>query len=436
MIQAAEEVVEHAKNNNLLRQEVIDAENELAKAVQAKNSRYQVQKAGLNAEARIASPITGTVEPTFNRAVNEGDPRMDVEHETIHYRGRSVALTDGQGIPNHIDAPSEQYDGIARMIRAALAKGQNTDPDKSVLMRASVKLDHPETYVGSSDLEEFEVFIADILRGLKMNFLLGETSIEMQVNYLGTCLTGEAQEWFYRNVEQFDCQVCKWTLEMVVQGLQRRFLHTLTHHHASNKFDMVSQRNKTVQEVLNDLKKYAMRMIHPPDVYTFRKWFVSALRDLLRNEVLKKGYNAEFSTIDQLYETARMIEEASCYNHGMRHAENTHTAASNTKPAAHKTLLPMVQLRTVVGRENVVHCTQPMCTYHTPKPEQKTVQVKDSSTKLSYRQKPLPQPPKREGNSMNITCYEFGQLGHCQGPHISYCCLCSLRLCNRRRSRV
>ena len=38
MIQAAEEAVEHAKNNNLLRQEVIDTENELAKAVQAKNS--------------------------------------------------------------------------------------------------------------------------------------------------------------------------------------------------------------------------------------------------------------------------------------------------------------------------------------------------------------------------------------------------------------
>ena len=54
VIQAAEEVVEHAKRNNLSRQEVIDAENELAKAVQAKNSQYQVQKVGLNAEARIA----------------------------------------------------------------------------------------------------------------------------------------------------------------------------------------------------------------------------------------------------------------------------------------------------------------------------------------------------------------------------------------------
>ena len=106
-------------------------------------------------------------------------------------------------------------------------------------------------------------------------------------------------------------------METVAQGLQRRFLHTLTHHHASNKFDMVSQGNKTIQEVLNNLKKYAAWMIHPPNVYTFRKRFISALHDSLCNEVLKKGYNAKFSTIDQLYETAHMIEEASRYNHGM-----------------------------------------------------------------------------------------------------------------------
>ena len=81
-------------------------------------------------------------------------------------------------------------------------------------------------------------------------------------------------------------------------------------------------------------------MIHPPDIYMFRKWFVLALCDSLCNEVLKKGYNTEFSTIDQLYETAHMIEEASRYNHGMRCAENVHIAASNTKPTAHKPLLP------------------------------------------------------------------------------------------------
>ena len=46
-----------------------------------------------------------------------------------------------------------------------------------------------------------------------------------------------------------------------------------------------------------------------------------------------------------------------------------------------------------------MHRMQTMCAYNAPKPEQKIVQVKDSSTKPSYRQKPLQQLPKREGKS-------------------------------------
>ena len=68
-------------------------------------------------------------------------------------------------------------------------------------MRCLAVITTPETYAGGSDLEEFKVFVAGILRWLKMNCLLGETSIDMHVNYLGTHLTGEVQEWFYRNVE-------------------------------------------------------------------------------------------------------------------------------------------------------------------------------------------------------------------------------------------
>ena len=87
------------------------------------------------------------------------------------------------------------------MIHAMLAEGQFTDPDKSVLIRAGINWVHPDTYVGGSDFKESKVFIAGILRWLKMNCLLGETSTDMQVNYLGTCLTGKVQEWFYRNKE-------------------------------------------------------------------------------------------------------------------------------------------------------------------------------------------------------------------------------------------
>ena len=40
LIQAAVEVVEFAKANNLLRQEIINVENKLVKVVQAENSCY------------------------------------------------------------------------------------------------------------------------------------------------------------------------------------------------------------------------------------------------------------------------------------------------------------------------------------------------------------------------------------------------------------
>ena len=80
--------------------------------------------------------------------------------------------------------------------------------------------------------------------------------------------------------------------------------------------------------------------------------------------------------------------------------ENAHTAASNTKPAAYKAQPLMGQSKTVVGRENMVHCVQTTCAYNALRPEQKNFQVKDSSRKPSYKQKPLPRLPEREGNSM------------------------------------
>jgi hypothetical protein len=67
-----------------------------------------------------------------------------------------------------------------------------------------VKLKHPEPYSGGSDLKEFKGFIANVLRWLKMNYLLGPTSIDLQVSYMGTCLTGEAQEWFHRSIETWN----------------------------------------------------------------------------------------------------------------------------------------------------------------------------------------------------------------------------------------
>ena len=87
---------------------------------------------------------------------------------------------------------------------------------------------------------------------------------------------------------------------------------------------------------------------------------------------------------------------------------------------AYKAQLLMGQTKAVIGREDAVHHVQTMHTYNALKPEQRFVQEKNSLTKLSYKQKPLLQLPKREGTSMSVTCYECGQLGHIQTncPHL------------------
>ena len=106
------------------------------------------------------------------------------------------------------------------MVRVALEENRDADPEKSALAQVGIKIPHPGTYSGSADLEELEIFVAGVLRWLKMNQYLGSTNTEFQINYLGMHLKGEAREWFLRNVEHFKRDVQDWTLETVVTELQ------------------------------------------------------------------------------------------------------------------------------------------------------------------------------------------------------------------------
>ena len=52
-----------------------------------------------------------------------------------------------------------------------------------------------------------------------------------------------------------------------IEGLQKRFLNLLMHRQASNKFNTIEQGQKTVQELIQELTKYAARMVQHPDDY-------------------------------------------------------------------------------------------------------------------------------------------------------------------------
>ena len=129
-------------------------------------------------------------------------------------------------------------------------------------------------------------------------------------------LKGNASEWFTRNVEHPDRPIRDWSLESVIEGLQKPFLNSLTHRQASNKFDTIKQGQKTVQELIQKLTKYATRMVQYPDDYLFRRRLIAALRPSLQKEVLHRGITEEFSSMQDILEKVKDIEDSSHYDIG------------------------------------------------------------------------------------------------------------------------
>ena len=88
------------------------------------------------------------------------------------------------------------------------------------------------------------------------------------------------------------------------------------HRQASNKFDTIEQGQKTIQELIQELTKYAARMVQYLDDYLFRRRLIAALRPSLPKEVLCRGITAEFSSMQDILEKAKDIEDSLCYDIG------------------------------------------------------------------------------------------------------------------------
>ena len=93
-------------------------------------------------------------------------------------------------------------------------------------------------------------------------------------------------------------------------------MNLLTHRQASNKFDTIEQGQKTVQELIQELTKYATRMVQYPDNYSFRRRLIAALRPSLQKEVLHRGITVEFGSMQDILEKAKDIEDSSRYDIG------------------------------------------------------------------------------------------------------------------------
>ena len=208
----------------------------------------------------------------------------------------------------------EYHDLIMCMVCSALEESWDDNPNDSIITWMWLNISLPEEYSGSSDIEVYEMFVAGILWWLRLHGVLGVNYTETQVQLLGTWLKGNASEWFTRNIEHPGRPIKDWSLESVIEGLQKRCLNSLMHRQASNKFDTIEQWQKTVQELIQELTKYAAQMVQYPDNYSFRRWLIAILRPSFQKEVLHRGITVEFSSMQDILEKAKDIEDSSWYD--------------------------------------------------------------------------------------------------------------------------
>ena len=96
-----------------------------------------------------------------------------------------------------------------------------------------------------------------------------------------------------------------------MKNYKKHFLNTLTHRQASNMFNTIEQGKHTVQELYQDLTKYGAHMVQYLDEYSCRRWLIATLRLSLQREVLCRGITAEFSSMEDILEKAKDIEDSS-----------------------------------------------------------------------------------------------------------------------------
>ena len=192
-----------------------------------------------------------------------------------------------------------------------------------------MKLGSPPTYNGERNLEKFETSVASVLRYLSLYNFLTPRVRKVQLQLLGQFLTDEAQEWFYRNVEHYDRDVKHWDLESVIMGLQKWFMPTQSLHKIALQYDLMTQGSRTVQVLHQDLTTLAKQMVTPPDEYSYKHRFFSALKSDIRSELLKKGYNPEFSELEDILAAAIFYDNGSRYTAGYTVA--THPLVSSNR---------------------------------------------------------------------------------------------------------
>ena len=138
-------------------------------------------------------------------------------------------------------------------------------------------------------------------------------------------------------------------------------------------------------------------MVQYPDDYSFRRQLIAALRPSLQKEVLHRGITVEFSSMQDILEKAKDIEDSSHYDIGSQMSvETVHSSAhANQSMAKSSKWMIEVALKGITGQIRTNRqVAQPI-----QKTSSNTCKIPETTGKK----------PSKEGK---LKCYECGQKEH------------------------
>ena len=195
----------------------------------------------------------------------------------------------------------------------------------------SLRIPSPEAYSGSEDIEAFDGWLQGLLRWLSLNHCGGPERDRERSKLTAIFLKDKASAWYLDNVESVTRRRRQWTFKKIITGLYDRFIHESSIQTATTKFHEVKYTaNSGVRGFYHDLERYAARMIHAPDQYTFKTRLMMGLPVAIRDVVLKKGATAETAPLRRILRYAEYAEEVE----KIRRRYNSRTNVSSWVPAA------------------------------------------------------------------------------------------------------
>ena len=138
-------------------------------------------------------------------------------------------------------------------------------------------------------------------------------------------------------------------------------------------------------------------MVQYLDNYSFRRRLIAALRPSLQKGVLRRGITAEFSSMQDILEKVKDIEDSSCYDIGSRMSVETAHGSTHANQSVAKSYKRMIEVAPK-GTTGQIRTNR---------------QVTQPIWKMSSNTRKIPETtgkqPLKEGK---LKGYECGQKGH------------------------